>query len=446
MKKVIVSVIILSMLATPVYAADVDILETQPATEEVLSASDEFEDGETVLELEDLQLEQLTEAEEAVTVSSDAIEEDLSDDSVTAATAEVVPADGKSISQYYRQCKWCCADGYDIIEVYVRDGIDGQYLKRAFLVYNQETNEWVRYNPRSAFEADSFLFGYDLECDLFVPIPEREDYQEVLHEDNPATKLDESRIPVIMEEDFQKLPYYWQELSEIPFVKDGNNYEYAWEYAGGYPDPDPELDRGFKDTTFECYASVSFEVNNTKYAVAWTQAVQYDGRAHIWAKTPKVNRQKQSADVTVRVYRSGAMINPNSYSVAFKDNVNVTGFNGKNVQPSFTISLKGKYRKDNANMSKEKFGFDITPCPIDQGDLQLKKLVVEGEKVGWNGLFFVFKDGRKIALSKHDYKKNTAGTATIEMLSGNLWITGYNNFSGMIEMPLGSPKKVTYEW
>ena len=439
-KRFLAAIIVGVMLVRPVFASDADILldVAQPEEDSIIVSEDSYE-----LESDEVALEPEEEAEQLETVSSDAVsyEEDLlATEEATSKKVAPLPAEGKADFKYFRQSKYRCADGYNLIEVYIRDS-DGWYIGRTFFVYKEDSGEWVKYNTRSELMAETFLCGYHREGDLLVPLAESEEGQEVWQEDNPATKIDESRIPVIMEDDFPGTPY-WKD--EIPFVKSGSSYEYA---GGDAESPEPELDPGYKDDTFDHYSSVSFEVNGTMYYVAWTEKVQYDGKSHVWTETPRVNQTKQTADVTVRVYRSGAMINPNSYSVAFKNNINVTAFNSTDVQPSFNISLKGKYRKDNAKMSKERFGFDITPCPIDQGSLQVKKLVIEdGEKVSWTNLFFVFDDGRKIALSKHDYKKNTAGTAAIEVLNGSIWITGYNNFTGMIEMSLESPKKVTYEF
>ena len=435
--------------ATPVFGADEDVLELDVLP---IEESEEISTSEDALEGEVMTDSISEEVESVGALIEEGPEEWVSDvplDTVEVLGAEEnsIQADGASAStgfKYYSQCAYKCATGYNVIAAYIKNKDAEGYKSRLFFVYDEEYKEWLRYDY-SQMAAETFLSEYEVKDTLYIPVVRTSGDQIILQGDNPDTAVDEGKIPVLNEADVDGINFAWKALSEIPFVKDGNVYEYAGE-GSKEEDPDPDPDPEPVPTPEERTTSV--EINGHKYTIIWTGKVQYDGRAHIWnqANVSAKNASKQVADVKVEVIRDGALVSPSNYTVTFKNNVNVTGCNGKsNYQPYFTISLKGTYKKDNSRMSKGKLPFDITPCPVTSGTLQAKKVVVQGNKTTFTDLYFVFSDGRKVKMAVYNAKKKT-GTFTATATDDGVQITGYNNFSESGMLSMANPKKVTYEW
>lgn len=443
-RKSLVAFLIIAMVMLPVFAvnADVptdDVLQVDSLDEELISSSSlDILEADTVENEAAAETSLAVESNAVVTVSADTM---LVNDELE----EVFQHErtGYSAFQYYSQYKYCCAEGYNAIVAYVKDEA-GDYKGSMLFIYDEEYKQWLRYDYGQMMAVE-FFDQIEEKSGLILPrVAEDSEGKKVYQSDNSRTKIDESRVPEIMEDDVSGINFAWKDLSEIPFVKDGSDYCYA---GAEFPDPDPDPSLDPNVDILDFYSNVTTEINGSKYTVAWTQDVQYDGKAHIWTETTgRVDFSKQNADVEVIVYKDGALIDPSNYSVTCKNNVNVAGYNGKNQQPYFTVSLKGNYRKDSAKMSKEKFYFDIKPCPLESGTLQAKKIVVEGDKVTFYNLCFVFDDGRKVALSKYN-QKTGVGSFTADLYEGAIWVTGYNNFFGSIcEFPIERPRKVTYEF
>ena len=403
----------------------------------------------------------ITETDFAVDVAKEAepaainVEEDSVADQALSASSTV----------YYPQYTYLCNDGYDIIAAYVQaEVVSGnstsgdsavsenttKYISRMFFVYDKMYGEWLRYDY-SEMAAKTFLSQYEQKDSngnmLYVPVTKKSsDGKEIRHVNISGTALDESLIPVVALADATGINYAWKELDQIPFMKNNGAYVYAHEQKKTTPDPDPDPDPEPTPPAEDAEAKMS--INGSEYTVQWTSSVQYDGRAHVWTETPiaSKNAKKQVGDVKVIVYRNGAQVDPANISVSFKNNTNVTNFGGKQVQPYFVVKLLGKnYKSDAKVMSSWKFDFDITPYPVEKGKFKAKKVVVSGSKMSFSKLYFIFPDGRAVAL-KPLTKKNSNGTYRVGSDEEGFYFVGYNNLSGKGRLNLNSPKKITYEW
>ena len=471
MKKKLLAVVIAAVtlfLSVPVFGADEELLEfsVTPVEESVLElASEEAEISEEI-EAEEIEISEDAQADGSVfeVVQADGfvsterytseeadtslveVREELSVVEEAVASVDGITADKAAASSftYYAQYAYQVNPDYDIIAAYIK-GEDGKYASRLFFVYDREYEEWLRYDY-SKMAAETFLSKWEEKdsngTTLYVPVEKMSGDKKVWHTDNSKTAVDESKIPVLAAADVSGINYAWKALSDIPFVKNGNVYEYAGE--GKEPEPEPQpvpVPVPGEDRSDET------DINGHHYKVIWTGSVQYDGRAHLWNQTKisTKNTSKQVADIKVEIIRDGALVDASNYIVTCKNNVNVTGYDGKKYQPYFSITLKGTYKKDNAKMSKAKLPFDITPCPVTSGKFQAKKVVVQGSKTTFTDLYFVFNDGRKVKLGAYNAKKKTGSFSAAGTESGVL-ITGYNNLSGEGLLSMESPKKVTYEW
>ena len=448
--------------ATPVFGADKDVLEFEVLpveSEEILISGDvalEESAEEMVTEVVSEEFVETAADEAVLAEGAEATEAALADEVLEADTAfsevcdlETIVADGASSSfVYYSQYAYQCKDGYNVIAAYIKDG-EGAYKSRLFFVYESEYEEWLRYDY-TEMSAQTFLNNYEMKdsngTTLYVPVVKQSSGKNTFQKNNSKTAIDESKIPVIAEADVSSINFAWKALSETPFAKNGEAYEYAGEKKEEpeppAPTPTPTPVPGEKRST-------STEINGSKYEITWSAAVQYDGRAHLWSgtKISTKNASKQVGDLFVEVKKDGTVLDTSNYVVTCKNNTNVTGYNNnKKYQPYFTVSLKGVYKKDSSKMSKGKLPFDITPCLVTTGKFQAKKVVVQGSKTTFTKLYFVFDDGRKVKLGAYNAKKGT-GTFSAEALEdGSIQVTGHNNLSGVGKLLMASPKKVTYEW
>ncbi|MBR3366052.1 hypothetical protein IKG48_02960 [Candidatus Saccharibacteria bacterium] len=461
------------LFSVPVFGADENVLEfevTPIESDEILISEDAALGNFAEEEFTGVVADEVAYVEEPETVSDDTAvteepkmvtdeviveaeepEQVLGADTTIAESiegCEAVTADGASSFVYYSQYAYQCNDGYNVIAVYIKDG-EGNYKSRLFFVYESEYGEWVRYDY-TEMSAQTFLSNYEAKdsngVTLYIPVVKQTSGKNTFQKNNPKTEIDESKIPVLAEADVTDINYAWKSLSEIPFVKNGEAYEYAGEKKAEpeppAPTPTPTPVPGEKRST-------STEINGSKYEITWSATVQYDGRAHVWNQTkisPK-NEAKQVGDIFVEVKKDGDVLDASSYTVACKNNTNVTGYNNnKKYQPYLTISLKKPYNKDSSKMSKGKLLFDIVPCPVTSGKFQAKKVVIQGTKATFTNLYFVFGDGRKVKLTVYNEKKQTGTFSAVATDVGNVQITGYNNLSGSGLLSMESPKKVTYEW
>lgn len=466
MKKKILAAVIAAVTlfsSVPVFGADEELLEfsVTPVEESVLElASEEAEISEEI-EAEEIEISEDAQADGSVFeevqadgfVSTERYTSEEADTSLVEvrddefpglASADEITADKAASFVYYAQYAYQVKSDYDIIAAYIK-GEDGKYASRLFFIYDREYEEWLRYDY-SKMAAETFLSKWEEKdsngTTLYVPVEKMSGEKKVWHTDNSKTAIDESKIPVIAAADVAGINFAWKALSSIPFAKNGNTYEYAGE--GKEPEPEPQpvpVPVPGEDKTAET------DINGHHYTVIWTSSVSYNGLAHLWDQTKisAKNASKQVADIKVEIIRDGALVDTSNYTVTCKNNVNVTGYDGKKYQPYFSITLKGNYKKDNAKMSKEKLAFDITPCPVTSGKFQAKKVVVQGSKTTFTDLYFVFSDGRKVKLSAYNAKKKTGSFSAAGTESGVL-IKGYNNLSGEGLLSMESPKKVTYEW
>lgn len=451
MKKKILAVVIAAVTlfsSVPVFGADEDLLEfsVTPVVEsgsvEETLVSEDLIGSESIIEdeVDEVGLERYASEEANTAISEDLILE------VTDETSEITADESAASFVYYAQYAYQVKSDYDIIAVYIK-GEDGKYASRLFFIYDREYEEWLRYDY-SKMAAETFLSGWEEKdsngTTLYVPVEKMSGDKKVWHTDNSKTAVDESKIPVIAATDVAGINFAWKALSDIPFVKNGNVYEYAGEGKKPEPEPEPQpvpVPVPGEDKTAET------DINGHHYKVIWTSSVSYNGLAHLWDQTKisAKNTSKQVADIKVEIIRDGALVDTSNYTVACKNNVNVTGYDGKTYQPYFSITLKGTYKKDNAKMSKAKLAFDITPCPVTSGKFQAKKVVIQGSKTTFTDLYFVFNDGRKVKLGAYNAKKKTGSFSAAGTEAGVL-ITGYNNLSGEGLLSMESPKKVTYEW
>lgn len=472
MKKKLLAAVVAAVTlfsSVPVFGADEDLLEfsVTPVEESVLElASEEAEISEEI-EAEEIEISEDAQADGSVFeevqadefVSTERYTSEKADTSLVEvrddefpglASADEITADKAASFVYYAQYAYQVNPDYDIIAAYIK-GEDGKYASRLFFVYDREYEEWLRYDY-SKMSAETFLSEWEEKdsngTTIYVPVEKMSGDKKVYHTDNSKSAVDESKIPVLAAADVPGIDYAWKALSDIPFVKNGNVYEYAGE--GKEPEPKPEPKPEPEPTPTPTPGedrSDETDINGHHYKVIWTGSVQYDGRAHQWNQTKisAKNTSKQVADIKVEIIRDGALVDTSSYTVTCKNNVNVTGYNGKKYQPYFSITLKGNYKKGNAKMSKAKLPFDITPCPVTTGKFQAKKVVLQGSKATFTNLYFVFSDGRKVKLGAYNAKKKTGSFSAAGTEAGVL-ITGYNNLSGEGLLSMESPKKVTYEW
>ena len=465
MKKKLLAAVVAAVTlfsSVPVFGADEDLLEfsVTPVEESVLELaskeaeiSEEIEAEEVLVSEDSIIQEVIADEVGSERYASEEANTAIFEDSTLEAIDETseITADGSAASfVYYTQYAYQVKSDYDIIAAYIK-GEDGKYASRLFFVYDREYEEWLRYDY-SKMSAETFLSEWEEKdsngTTIYVPVEKMSGDKKVYHTDNSKSAVDESKIPVLAAADVPGIDYAWKALSDIPFVKNGNVYEYAGE--GKEPEPKPEPKPEPEPTPTPTPGedrSDETDINGHHYKVIWTGAVQYDGRAHQWNQTKisAKNTSKQVADIKVEIIRDGALVDTSSYTVTCKNNVNVTGYNGKKYQPYFSITLKGNYKKDNAKMSKAKLPFDITPCPVTTGKFQAKKVVLQGSKTTFTNLYFVFSDGRKVKLSAYNAKKKTGSFSAAGTEAGVL-ITGYNNLSGEGLLSMESPKKVTYEW
>ena len=465
-KKLLAAVVAATMLfsTVPVFGADEDLLEfSVTPVEQEAEVSEEASDG---IEAEEVEISEEIEAEETEVVQAESVlaERYTSEETDTSlaeareelpvieeavASVDGITADKAAASSftYYAQYAYQVNPDYDIIAAYIK-GEDGKYASRLFFVYDREYEEWLRYDY-SKMAAETFLSNWEEKdsngTTLYVPVEKMSGDKKVWHTDNSKTAVDEGKIPVIAAADVAGINFAWKALSSIPFIKNGNTYEYAGEGKEPEPEPEPQpvpVPVPGEDKTAET------DINGHHYTVIWTSSVSYNGLAHLWDQTKisAKNASKQVADIKVEIIRDGALVDTSNYTVACKNNVNVTHVNGNNkYQPYFSITLKGTYKKDNAKMSKAKLPFDITPCPVTTGKFQAKKVVLQGSKTTFTNLYFVFSDGRKVKLGVYNSKKKT-GSYTAAGTEAGVMITGYNNLSGEGLLSMDNPRKVTYEW
>lgn len=469
-KKILAAVVAVTMLfsAVPVFGADEDLLEfsVTPVESAQLDSAEvpeeiEAEEAEIPkeIEAEEAETSEGVEAEETEVVQADGsvytseetdtslveAREELPVVEYAVASVDGITADKAAASSftYYAQYAYQVNSDYDIIAAYIK-GEDGKYASRLFFVYDRLYKEWLRYDY-SESAAETFLSNWEIKDGLYIPVEKMSGGKKVWNTDNTETAIDESKIPVLAVADVTGINYAWKSLADIPFAKNGSSYEYAGE--GKEPEPEPEP-QPVPPVPVSGEKTAETDINGHHYTVIWTGAVQYDGRSHLWnqAKISAKNASKQVADIKVEIIRDGVLVDASSYTVACKNNVNVTHVNGNSkYQPYFSITLKGTYKKDNAKMSKAKLPFDITPCPVTTGKFQAKKVVLQGSKTTFTNLYFVFSDGRKVKLGVYNPKKKT-GSYTATGTEAGVMITGYNNLSGGGLLSMESPKKVTYEW
>ena len=267
--------------------------------------------------------------------------------------------------KYYTQAKYECKEGYDIFAVYVLAG--GEYSSRVFFVRDDLYGEYLRYDY-DLMSAETFLSDWEVKesngTTLYVPVAKMRDGKNIAQKDIDGTPLDESKIPVIRAEDVASVGYAWQDLSEIPFLKNGGEYVYASTAVQDMdpgqvvtPTPTPTPTSTPEEDNIKV---VNGTVGSTAYRIEYTASVKYDGRAHVWSQkrlTTKALKKKVN-DVSVNIYRNGVLLASGDYNVKFKNNTKISGTNGKT--PFFRIVLKGKaLKQEGAALKKAKFAFDI---------------------------------------------------------------------------------------
>lgn len=462
MKKKMLAVVVAGAMlfsTVPVFGAEEEMLEfsVTPVEESISEDISEEEPLDALVEEAEEVVSENTLAEEYTLTPHERYESEETDTTIVEkldlpelgfVSADEITADGASSSSfvYYSQYAWQCKAEYDVIEVLIK-GEDGKYASRMFFVYDRLYKEWLRYDY-TKMAAETFLMKWETKTSssgtLYVPVEKTSGEKKVLHSDNPETAVDESKIPTIADKDVTGIDYAWKGLSEIPFIKNGGTFEYAGEGKEEDPKPDP---KPTPEPVPGEDVSDSTEINGHKYTVIWTGTLSYNGMAHVWdqTKVSAKNAKKQVADLKVEIIRDGALVDPSNYSVTCKNNINVTGYNGKN-QPYFKIVLKGTYKNDNVKMAKAKLPFNITPCSVEQGKFQAKKVVTQGNKTSFTNLYFVFSDGRKVKLGAYNPKKGTGTYSSVTLEDGSIQLTGYNNLSGTGILSLENPRKITYEF
>ena len=447
MKKLLVGLLIsaLALTSVPVFAAEEVVVLSENAMPE--EAIVEVAEPEVVLTVDEPETDSFEPMPEEVfepeMVESVALASASPDTSLVESFSLEMEAFGAGNVKYYSQPAYKVKSGYDIIASYIQ-ATDGSYPSRLFFVYDKEYGEWLRYDY-SVEEATEFLGEWETKdssgTTLYIPVAKTKDGKTVAHADIDGTALDESKIPVIKAADVSGINYAWKALSDIPFVKDGSSYVYATADSTPTPTPTPApiVEPGKYEAT----------IGKNVYTIEYTTFVTYDGRAHGWEKTNLSSKTLKTKvnDLSISVYRNGTLLAPGDISIKYKNNTNITGFAGKNAQPYFTVGLKGKkYEKESKKLSKVKMKFDIVPCTAETGTFQAKKVVVSGDSVSFSNLYFVFADGRKVALKKKT-SKEPGGSYTAEKLSdGSIQINGCNNLSGSGKLSMENPKKTTYEW
>lgn len=343
----------------------------------------------------------------------------------TMATGDV----GVSSVKYYNQPAFYTNSGYDAISVYITNS-KGEYAYRTFFV--TDGSEWLMYDYEE-YAAKEFFSQTELKNGKYVPVQKA-----ATRKDNTKTSgIDESKIPTITEEEYNKMVYDWRPLANVPLTRDANGkLAYAGEGSEDPVTPAPMPDGSQNQTVIT--------IGDNTYDIRVTKSVSYTGKRHV-ASGNKATKN-QSPDLQINIYRNGVAVSKKNYTLKYANNLNVDGYGKEGVKPYFTVTLKGKgYAKDAKILAKNKFTFSILPVDIAKANFSAKKVRVSGEKVTL-GTPTVKLDGVTRKVSPKGTKNPRTGAYSVSYAAGKVTVTGVNNFAGSVTIDLLTAKSMDYNF
>lgn len=354
-------------------------------------------------------------------------------DSVNFATTMATGDVGVSSVKYYSQPAFYTNSGYDAVSVYITNS-KGEYAYRTFFV--TDGSEWLMYDYEE-YAAKEFFSQTELKNGKYVPVQKA-----ATRKDNSKTSgIDESKIPTITEEAYDKMTYDWRPLANVPFTRDSaGKLVYAGEGKG---EEDPVVPAPTPDGTQN---QTVITIGDNTYDIRVTKSVSYTGKRHV-ASGNKATKS-QSPDLAINIYRNGVAVSKKNYTLKYANNLNVDDYGKEGVKPYFTVTLKGKgYAKDAKVLAKNKFTFSILPVDIASANFSAKKVRVSGsgEKVTL-GTPTVKLDGVTRKVSPKGTKNPRTGAYTVSYAAGKVTVTGVNNFAGSITIDLLTAKSMDYNF
>ncbi|MBQ3469519.1 hypothetical protein IJH16_00905 [Candidatus Saccharibacteria bacterium] len=344
-------------------------------------------------------------------------------DSVNFATASI------SSVKHYSQPAFYTNSGYDAVSVYITNS-KGEYAYRTFFV--TDGSEWLMYDYEE-YAAKEFFSQTELKNGKYVPVQKA-----ATRKDNTKTSgIDESKIPTITEEEYNKMVYDWRPLANVPLTRDANGkLVYAGEGSEDPVTPAPTPDGSQNQTVIT--------IGDNTYDIRVIKSVSYTGKRHV-ASGNKATKS-QSPDLAINIYRNGVAVSKKNYSLKYANNLNVDGYGKEGVKPYFTVTLKGKgYAKDAKVLAKNKFTFSILPVDIAKANFSAKKVRVSGEKVTL-GTPTVKLDGVTRKVSPRGTKNPRTGAYIASYAAGKVTVTGVNNFAGSMTIDLLTAKSMDYNF
>lgn len=352
-------------------------------------------------------------------------------DSANFATMAAGDASISSV-KYYSQPAFYTNSGYDAVSVYITNS-KGEYAYRTFFV--TDGSEWLMYDYEE-YAAKEFFSQTELKNGKYVPVQKA-----ATRKDNTKTSgIDESKIPTITEEEYDKMVYDWRSLANVPFTR---NAAGSLVYAGEGTEEDPVTPAPKPDGSQN---QTVITIGDNTYDIRVTKSVLYTGKRHV-ASGNKATKS-QSPDLQINIYRNGVAVSKKNYSLKYANNLNVDGYGKEGVKPYFTVTLKGKgYAKDAKVLAKNKFTFSILPVDIAKANFSAKKIRVSGsgEKVTL-GTPTVKLDGVTRKVSPKGTKNPRTGAYTVSYAAGKVTVTGVNNFAGSIIIDLLTAKSMDYNF
>lgn len=346
-------------------------------------------------------------------------------DSVNFATASI------SSVKHYSQPAFYTNSGYDAVSVYITNS-KGEYAYRTFFV--TDGSEWLMYDYEE-YAAKEFFSQTELKNGKYVPVQKA-----ATRKDNTKTSgIDESKIPTITEEEYDKMVYDWRALANVPFTR---NAAGSLVYAGEGTEEDPVTPAPTPDGSQN---QTVITIGDNTYDIRVTKSVPYTGKRHV-ASGNKATKS-QSPDLAISIYRNGVAVSKKNYSLKYANNLNVDGYGKEGVKPYFTVTLKGKgYAKDAKVLAKNKFTFSILPVDIAKASFSAKKVRVSGGEKVTLGTPTVKLDGVTRKVSPKGTKNPRTGAYTVSYAAGKVTVTGVNNFAGSMTIDLLTAKSMDYNF
>lgn len=351
---------------------------------------------------------------------------EIVDSAAFATTADM----GISSVKYYSQPAFYTNSGYDAVSVYITNS-KGEYAYRTFFV--TDGSEWLMYDYEE-YAAKEFFSQTELKNGKYVPVQKA-----ATRKDNAKTSgIDESKIPTITEEQYDKMTYDWRTLENVPLTRDANGkLVYAGEGSEDPVTPAPTPDGTQNQTVIT--------IGDNTYDVRVTKSVSYTGKRHV-ASGNKATKS-QSPDLAINIYRNGVAVSKKNYTLKYANNLNVNGYGKEGITPYFTVTLKGKgYAKDAKVLAKNKFTFSILPVDIAKANFSAKKVRVSGGEKVTLGTPTVKLDGVTRKVSPKGTKNPRTGAYTVSYAAGKVTVTGVNNFAGSMTIDLLTAKSMDYNF